>query len=430
VYLESVSGKSKWLVVAALFAVCVAPTFISYQPYLFTWDDGEYLIRSTRVSLAFWSGNAQGLVAAMVSGRPPAMTLLGLPWGRPVSWDVAGNCFVTLAAVISLLAALCLYLLLRIGVKPFLLVAASVCVFASIGPFPRGGTVHADASAFMADSLFAWTTLAAVVLIPYEARTRCSSIRGAILRGILWGSILSLGVMTKFSFLYFVVLIVPVLFFIKVHHDGPRFALTSLIAFACCSAPSALYLLRWGGSAFDTAKAASFGAGPEYYVPPLQFLGNSIRESPGLVLSFVLTAAALVYLVIKKRLIQSLPDFLALLTVIGFCMIVLSVNNRQIRYLFPVIVALPFLTGILMSGKGQSVSRRSAALAAGLVFCGLLAAGVPTRHRAKIECLHRAGVVLGLAHRCNVKSVLLATDSPTLNVYLLDLPQRSPKTGQ
>ena len=205
-------GKSKWLLAAALFAFCVAPTFISYQPYLFIQDDSDYLQRSIAVSRAFWSGNVHGLGAAMVSIRPPAMTLLGLPWGPLTSWDAAGKCFITLAAVISLLAASCLYLLLRIGAKPFFLMVASACVVASIGPYPRGAAVHAAATAFMADSLLAWTSLAAVLLIPYEARTHCTSVRSAVVRGILWGSILSLGAMTKMSFLYFVFLIAPILF--------------------------------------------------------------------------------------------------------------------------------------------------------------------------------------------------------------------------
>ena len=415
-------GKSKWLVVAAVFAFCVAPTFISYQPYVFRWDDSDYLLRSIAVSRAFWSGNVHGLGAAMVSIHPPVMTLLGVPWGPLASWDAAGKCFITLAAVISLLAASCLYLLLRIGVKPFFLVAAAVCVGASLGPYPPGAPAHAAATGFMADSLFAWTALAAVLLIPYEARTHTTPIRGAVVRGILWGSILSLGAITKVSFLYFIVLIVPVLFFIKLHHGGLRGALAALAAFACWSAPSAIYLLRWGQPAFDNAKAASFGqlAGL-YYTPLLQFLGITIRESPGLVLSFVLTAAALIYLVIKRRLMQSWPDFLALLIMIGFGIVVLASSARLIRYSFPAIVALPFLMGILMSGKGHSVPARYAALAAGLVFCGLLAAGVPTRHRANRKSLSRCDAVLAQAAKCNAKSIMLATDSPTLNKNLMDL---------
>jgi hypothetical protein len=428
-------GKSKWLLVAALFAFCVAPTFISYQPYLFNWDDSQYLKQVIAVSRAFWSGNIHGLIGEMVSIKPPAMTLLGLPWGPLASWDAAGKGFITLAAVISFLAASCLYLLLRIGVKPFFLVTASVCVLASLGPFPPvppeadwnarprlNANAHWSATAFMADSLFAWTALAAMLLIPYEARTHCPSIRGGVMRGILWGSILSLGVMTKLNFLYFVVLIVPTLFLIMLHHGGLRGALAALIAFACWSAPSAIYLVRYGGPAFANAKASSFGRVAEFYSTPLwEFLGTTIRESPGLLLSLVLTVTALIYLLIQRRRILWGTDFLAFLIMVGFVIVVLEAPNKQIRYAFPAIVALPFLTGILMSGKGRSVPGRFASLAAGLVFCGLLAASVPTRHRASRQSLSRADAVLAKAAECNAKRIILATDSPTLNIFLMDL---------
>jgi hypothetical protein len=85
-------------------------------------------------------------------------------------------------------------------------------------------------------------------------------------------------------------------------------------------------------------------------------------------------------------------------------------------------VALPFLIGILMSGKGHSVPGRSAALAAGLVFCTLLAAGVPMRHRAdRQQSLGRSDAVLAQAAGCNAKRILLATDSPTLSQDLMNL---------
>ena len=353
--MPDILGKSKWLAVATIFALCVAPTFISYQPYLFRWDDSEYLQRSIAVSRAFWSWNVHGIGAAMVSMRPPAMTLLGLPWGPLASWESAGKCFITLAAVISLLAASCLYLLLRIGVKPLFLVVASVCVFASMGPYLPGAGVHMDATAFMADNLFAWTTLAAVLLIPYEATMNCPQTSGAIVRGILWGSILSLGAMTKLNFLYFIMLIVPLVFLIRLRNAGLRSALTAFVAFACWSAPSAFYLVRWGRAAFENAKASSFGHVADLYnTSLLYFLGNTLRRSPGLMLSFVLTVAALIYLLIKRRPRFWGPDFLALLLVIGFGVVVLAAPNRQIRYAFPVIVAAPFLTGKLMSGKEHS----------------------------------------------------------------------------
>jgi hypothetical protein len=228
--------------------------------------------------------------------------------------------------------------------------------------------------------------------------------------------------MTKLNFFYFVVLILPTLFLISLHHGGLRRAMAALTAFACVSLPSAIYLVRWGGPAFHNLRASSFGGTANfYYIPLLEFLGNTIRESPGLVLSFVLTAAPLIYLVIKRRVMQSWPDFLAFMIILGFGMVVFAAPNRQIRYAFPAIVALPFLAGILLSGKGHSAPSRSAALAAGLVFCGLVAASVPTRHRADRQSLSRSDAVLAQAARCNAHHIVLATDSPTLNGNLMAL---------
>jgi hypothetical protein len=421
----------KWLGMAAIFALCVGPTFISYQPYLFEWDDSDYLRQSIAVSRAFWSLDRHGL-GAMVTIRPPAMTLLGLPWGPLTTWDAAGKCFITLAALTALLAALCLYLLLRIGVKPFFLVAASVCVFASLGPCApspssmsvteKALSAYFAATAFLADSLLAWTALAALLLIPYETRTQGSSRRGAFLQGIVWGSILSLGVMTKISFLYFVVLIVPVLLVIRLYYQGPRSALAALAGFVCSSVPSAFYLALRGRTAFDNAKASSFGGLANfYYVPLSRFVASTIRETPGLLLSLVLIAAALTYLVIKRRTVLWSPDFLAFMIVFGFVVVVLAAPNRQIRYAFPGIVALPFLTAILMSGKGRSNSVRFSALAAAFVFCGLATAAVPMRRRTDSQSLSRSDAVLAQAAVCNAKRVVLATDSPTLSISLMTL---------
>src|SRR5438045_3341209 len=101
--------KLKWMVTAAIFSLCIALTFVSYKPYICTWDDAGYLLGSIEVSRILWSGHLHGLRSPIAGVHPPAMMLLGLPWGPLSSWDAAGKCFVTLAAVISLLAGLCFY---------------------------------------------------------------------------------------------------------------------------------------------------------------------------------------------------------------------------------------------------------------------------------------------------------------------------------
>lgn len=421
------AGRSRatWLVAAVSFALCIAPTFISYKPYEFSWDDSDYLSRAIAANRAFWSGDVHGLGAAMVSWHTPAMTFLGLPWGHFPPRDAPGDCFVTLAAVIGFLATLCLFLSFRIGMKPIFMIVASVCVGASLGPYQAGvhaNHVHDLATRFLADNLFAWATLVSVLLIPYEARTPSSSIRSAVVRGILYAAIFSLGALTKVSFFYFIGLVGPVLLFMRFRYSGIRSAVAWLVAFGCGMAPTAVYFLRYGRSAFAEGKAASFGGLSEFYHVPLrQFLAEYILESPGMVFSSALLAAAIIYLAVKKRPGLLQPDFIALLIMIGYGVIVFASANKEIRFAFPVIVGLPFLVSILLSSKEDSVPAPLAGLLAGLVFLGLAATAAPTRNRPYQRSLTSAQAVLAQAARCNAKNVLLATDSPSLNVFLLNL---------
>ena len=267
------SPSLKWLLVATiLVTACLGPTFISYQPIILRWDDADYLMRAVAASRAFWSGDVHRLGAAMVSVHTPIMTFLGLPWGSLASWDSAGKCFLSLAAVIALLAALCVYMLLRIGVKPIFLVAAAICVGVSLGPYPAGEhaatiDVHALATGFYTDNLLAWLVLAAVLLIPFEARTSCLSVSSAVVRGVLCASIFSLGA-TKVSFFYFIVIIAPLLLFMRFRYGGIRSALAWLIALVCFSAPTAIFFLRYGRTALANARAASFGGVAGFYHIP------------------------------------------------------------------------------------------------------------------------------------------------------------------
>lgn len=415
----------KWLLTAAIFALCVAPTFISYGPYQFRWDDSDYMQRAIAANRAFWSGDVHGLGAAMVGWHTPVMTLMNLPWARSASRDAVGQSFVMLAGVTALCAALCLYLLLRVGVKPILLAIASACVGASLGPYQAGEHaryMHDLATAFLSDGLLAWLALAAVLLVPYEATIPCPSGKSALARGVLCASIFSLGALTKVSFCYFIVLTLPLVLFISLRRDGVRIVRAWLAGFFCIAVPTGLYFLRYGRSAFATAGSASFGKlGAIYHVSLLRFLDDNILESPGLVLSIALFAAAVVYVISKRRPNPFRPDCIALWIMVGFVLITLAAPARLIRYLFPGIVALPFLVSIVMSDREDSLSASRAGLVSGLVLVVLLTAAVPMRNRPYEWSLAPAEAVLAQANRCGAKNVLLATDSATLNPFLLNL---------
>ena len=412
----------KLILSAAVFVLCIAPTIVSYEPYSFTFDDSNYLWRSIAVSRAFWSGNTHEMRLSMVSIRPPVMTLLALPWGPSASWDAAGRCFVTLNTLTSLFVACCMFLLLRVGLKPLFLMIASVCALAALGPYPSGADAHYSATGFMADSLFAWNALATTLLIPYEANTSTSSTRDALVRGFLWGIMLSVGALTKASFLYFIILVVPILFAIRMRRSGLRSAFVALISLTLCLIPAAVYWLRYGLPAMKNGWAASFGHDATlFYYPLSRFLSDTVRQSPGLLLSGMVTIAGIVFLVLKSRHAAWGTNVLPLLIMLGYCTISLASNNRQIRYSLPGIIGLPFLIGILISGKASVVSRGHAIIAAIFVFCCLVVAGVPMLHRADRQSIHIPEIVLAQAVESHAKRIVLATDSPSLNSDLMRL---------
>jgi hypothetical protein len=416
--------RTKWMLPLStlVFVLCITPTVVSYRPYFFAWDDSDYLGKSIAVSRAFWSGDKHELRVAMVGlgFRPPIMTLLGLPWGPLTSWDSAGKCFLTLAVLTAFFIAACLFFLLRIGLNPMCFMIASVCVFAAIGPYPAGAIAHKNATGLMADSLFAWITYAATLLIPYETTTGNSSTENGVAHGFLWAVIFSAGALTRVNFLYFLGLIVPILFAIRIHRSGKRSAFAALISLTVLSIPAVVYWLRYGLPLLKYAWSASFGvAAPFYYSTLLRFVSQTIRDSPGILLPMMAAIAGVVYLIVKRREVEWGTNLLPLSIMAGYCTIALTSGNRESRFLFSGIIALPFLVGLLIGGKTYVLSRRSAVLNAMFVFCCVVAASVPMLQRANRQSFNKSEEVVAEAIESNAKHVLLATDSSTLNLELL-----------
>jgi hypothetical protein len=336
------------------------------------------------------------------------------------SWDAAGKCFLTLAAVTAFFIALCLFFLLRVGLRPLYLMFASVCVFAAIGPYPAGSIAHYDATAFMADSLFSWIAFASILLIPYETATGTASTKNGVLRGLLWAVIFSAGALTRANFLYFLGLIVPILFAIRIHRSGKRSAFVALISLAVFSFPAVIYWLRNGIPLLKYAWSSSFGpAAPFYYSTLPDFLSRNIRASPGLLLPIMSAIAGVVYLIVKRREVEWGTNLLPLSLAAGYSAIGLTSGNRAVRFLLPGIIALPFLVGLLVSRQKYLFSRASATVGAMLVFCCIVAASVPMLHRADRQSIQKSEEVVAQAIEFNAKHVVLATDSSTLNLPLL-----------
>ena len=342
--------------------------------------------------------------------------------GPSKSWDTAGKCFVSLAALIAFFAAVSLFLLLRTGLHPLYLILASICAFASLGPFPAGSDAHFFSAGFLADSLFSWICLAAILLIPYESATHVSSDSSDFLRGVLWAVIFSAGALTKANFFYFLGLIVPIVLTIRMRQRGLRSAARTVATLAIFSLPAALYWFRFGIPALRNGWAASFGNDASLYsVPLFQFLAFECRQSPGLLLTILFVCAGIVYLVVKRRSVLLSSNILPIVIVSGYIAISLASSNRQLRYIFPGIIALPFLVALLISRKSIAFSQRAAMIAMLGCFCGLAVAGAPMLHRPDKQSIRKSEEVLTEAINAKARRVLLATNSPTLNRFLMKI---------
>ncbi|MGB8321788.1 MAG: hypothetical protein WCE52_02385 [Candidatus Acidiferrum sp.] len=406
----------------AIFILCIAPTFVSYASYTFRWDDSDYLSTTMAASRAFWSGHRHELGLAMRGSRPPIMSFLGLPWGPLTSWSAAGKCFISLAAFNAFFVVCALFLLLRLGLKPLYLIIASLCVFAALGPFPAGADAHFTATAMLADSLFAWIAFSAVLLISYEAATETFSLKDSLLRGLFWSLILCAGALTKVSFLYFIASVLPVLLFVRFRRAGLLNLLLTFLSFIVCSLPVILYWLLYGQSALSYGFASSFGyTSKVFYVPLFRFLAETFRQSPGMLLSIAFTIACLVYFLAKEHRIARTADLLPILIMLGYAVITLSSSNREIRFLFPAIISMPFLVALLISRQTFAVPRQPAVAAAMFAFLLLVVAAIPTLRRANIRSTAYGEAVLAQASASNAKRIILATNSSTLNGPLMNL---------
>jgi len=421
---DKVTLRWKLPLATIVFTICVAPMIITYQPYLFRWDDSDYLWRSIIASRAFWSGNRHMLGIAMRGIRPPIMSLLAVPWGRLNSWTRVGECFVSLNVLTAMLIACCLYLLLRIGLKPIFLAIGSVCVFAALGPYPKGAEGHFFSTSLLVDSLFAWNAFASLLLISYEATNPSRSTRDDIARGILWAFIFSMGALTKVSFWYFLALVVPIVLIVRARRSGLRSAVWSTVTLAVCSLPVAIYLIRYGLPALFYGWGSAFGHTASFYhIPFWDFVKVAIQRSPGLPASIVFVAVCLVYWASRRFTGSRETDFVPILVLVGYCAITLLSPNRELRFVFVAVIALPFLMALSAFGRAPEWPQKSAMIAALLVFCFLAAAGVPMLHRPDEQGIGRSEAILNEAADLHARRILLGTDSSSLNWDLLLVAQ-------
>jgi hypothetical protein len=294
------------------------------------------------------------------------------------------------------------------GASIWLLPVAAIAVW--LNPFlgMYGGS-------FLSDMLVAWCTLLLVLLIPLELRTQPGPPWRDIARGLLWGFVILVGVLTKVTFLLFLGVTGLAVLWIRFRRLGVGPCLRAASTAAICSIPAAIIWAVFGKNFIGHAVGFSFGGLSKFYavggMTPLGYLREYLRTCGWACFP---TFALMLYFGWKvwrsdARLLRMLPLALVLFY---FILCALSPNSDY-RFAMPVMIGLPFVLAVVPANK---VDQRS--LRTGMIGFGLLAGvlcSIPMLARPEMAPVRYAEAVLNRIGRPGTK-IMLATESPVLNI--------------
>jgi len=399
------------------FLGLVSPTVINYAPYPLPWDESYYLGRVICTNHAVYDFRLSRLNECLATThKGPIMGLVNLPWGRFGGTERGiGLAFVGLALFIWILVLTTCLTCRRAGIPPgsLLLAAAAIC----FTPFLR-----TSSGAMMTDTLLGWSIALGLMLIPLEYSRPSHGVWPSILRGLLWSVAVNVGMLSKVTFLFFLVAIGMSLLVIRTDHSGEK---PVRYAFAGCilgAVPTIIIWRFYGMNFMRFAIFAAWSGGAHLWSVPGMTAAGYLRRyfsQLGLALIPLLILLALfirgIWIEKQLRLARLLP--------IGIILIYLGIaarsQNRDPRFGIPIMIAMPLCLAWTSIRKEPKPAVGAAPVFAALLIGALLA--FPMDRRPEVAPIRRAGQLLQtLSHDQPTPGqpikVVIATDGPDFNI--------------
>jgi hypothetical protein len=269
------------------------------------------------------------------------------------------------------------------------------------------------------------------MLIPLEYSRPSQGIWPSILRGLLWSVAVNVGMLSKVTFLFFLVVVGMALLMIRTDHSGERPVRCAFAAFLFGALPTIIIWRFYGMNFMRFAVFAAWSGGANLWnVPGMTPVGYVRRYVAQLGLALV-PLLVLLALFVRGLLIEKQLR-LARLLPIGIILLYLGIaaksHNRDPRFTIPVMIAMPLClawTSIRKESKPVVVGR--APLLTALLVGTLLA--LPMIVRPQVAPIRRAGDLL--RYLCQENSVqgqptriVIATDGPDFNIDTFLLAER------
>jgi len=345
------------------------------------------------------------------------MEFITLPWGRTGgSYGGIGLAFVGLALVIWLMVMATYLVCMRGGVPriTLLLAAISICLI----PF-----LKLTAGDMMTDTLLGWTVALALMLIPLEYNCPQTEFWPGIQRGLLWGSVILVGVLSKVTFGFFVIVIGLSLLVIRWRRSGLKSLFGSVAGCLVAATPAILVWLVYGRNFVRFAILAAVDLAQFYNVPGMTSAGYLRSFFSGLTWGLIPLLLLLVLfvrgLLIEKqgRLVRLFP----ITIILGYLITASLSQNRDPRFTVPAMICLPLCLA-WTSSRTEGKSFRPSVILSGLLAVTLLS--IPMVARPDIAPIERTSELLSTLSAGRPTVVVLATDGVLFNVETVELARQ------
>ncbi len=406
-----------------LLLFLVAPSVISYRPYLMAWDDLYLFHRSVCFHDAVYRLDLRGMADCYSNlSKSPVLTFTLLPWGPAASGEAAIPLgLIALAILIWILILLFYRAAIAAGANVWALAVAALAVWLNSFVASYGGS-------FLSDILVSWCTLLVLIFIPLELATAKPEPVADLARGASWGFVIAVGSLAKVTFLLFVAIAMPVVLWIRFRRLGAKRCLRTAIAGAVCSLPAAIVWAAFGRNFIGHAIGFSFGGGSKFYAvsgaTPLGYIQGLLKNWGWGSLLLVALIPYFVWTIYRSdaRWFRIVP-VAVLLLYLALCAFS---PNADYRFAMPIMIALPFALATGLSTNREQAHPDLASMSIALLGCVLCS--IPMLSRPDMTYIRYAGSILDQVARPG-RRILLATESPFLNIetFLLAREIRSPR---
>ncbi len=417
--LKDDSNVTLWLSLL-VFLGLISPTIINYTPYGLSWDPAYYLHNAVCMNHAVYDFSLTRVAECLSkTSKGPIMELFSLPWGRTggTFWGI-GLAFVGLALFIWIMVLATYLTCMRGGIPitPLLLGAASIY----LTPFLR-----VTGGGMMTDMLLAWCIALALMLIPLEYNDPQTTLWPSVLRGLLWGFVIDVGMLSKVTFAFFFGVIGIALLGIRWWRSGMRPLFYALAGCVVGAIPAAMVWSIYGGNFLRFAVMAAWGNLSHLFNVPGMTAGGYIYRYFSDLNVALIPVVLLLILFVRGLLIEKQGRFVRLFPigiVLVYLMIAARSQNRDPRFTMPVMIALPLGLAWTKSKRASEtvvgVTPVLAALIAGMLFA------IPMVGRPEIAPIERTGQLLKTLSQGRPIGVIVATDGGLFNIETVELARQ------